>query len=147
MTDGVPRPLANTRRQMLAVQADDARFVNHLGKDQHGIWSLHDLLAVVIEVIWQHGRSRRPSKSQKAPLRERPPLRTGEVLLGLVPKPALDNLWPGHGTTERSVPSLRFGRHRRNLALRRINDDGRSILPIHHRSRRSGIKEDAVIPA
>src|SRR5258708_39926074 len=56
---------------MLGVHAHNSGVVHHLREDHDGIRCLHDLMEVVVKVVWQNGRSRGGSKTQKAALGKR----------------------------------------------------------------------------
>ena len=57
LTHRIPHPAADILGKMLRIHPDDARVVNHFAEDHNRVWSLHDLMQIVIEIVRQCRRA------------------------------------------------------------------------------------------
>src|ERR1700731_206445 len=57
---------------MLCIHPHDACVMHHLGENHDRIWSLHDLMQIIIEIVRQRRWAGRRTESEQAALAERP---------------------------------------------------------------------------
>src|SRR5262245_6512770 len=147
VTNRIPHPTAEILGKMLYVHPHDTCIVHHLRKNHDRVWSLHDLMQIVIKIVWERWRARRRAEPKNAALAEGPLLRIVKSPRRLCPRIlALTRLgrWRCRSRGE-ALPRSRIVR--RYMAVRRVDDERCSNLSIHHGVFRTLVQPYAVIAA
>ena len=127
--DRVAHPGRDVVGQVLALEADHSRVVDHLDEDHDVIGRLHDLVVVVVDVR-QHRRAARRAEAHEAAFAQGATLRPIE--------------------SQRRARGLKgfepFGGIR-HLAVRWIDDERSASLAVHDVQSRPGIQPEGVVAA
>src|SRR5262249_35711532 len=75
VTNRIPHPTADILGKMVHVHPHDTYIVHHLRKNHDRVWSLHDLMQIVIKIVWERWRARRRTEPKNAAFAKGPLLR------------------------------------------------------------------------
>src|SRR4029077_9131878 len=102
---------------------------------------------IVVEVIRQRGRPRRGIEAEQASLRQRARLRSVERAGRSGSGGPFTSAGIRGGGAQPGEALPRFGLHRRNLAVRRIDQDGAALLAVDGDERPTLLDPDPVVAA
>src|SRR3984893_11154545 len=132
---------------MLCIHPHDACVMHHLGENHDRIWSLHDLMQIIVEIVRQRRWAGRRTESEQPALAERPLLRVIESA-GRRSCAILAIVSGGRRGRPRRRETLARGLVvGRQMTLRRVDDDGCLNLPSDHGVGRALVKPETIIAA